>query len=100
MTHKERFYPESRFGGFTDVDGTIAFYMRVHALLTPSSTVVDIGCGRGAYDEDPVVVRRDLRIFRGKVARVIGIDVDPAGVFRPVLHAFARTRPTDAGRQA
>jgi hypothetical protein len=24
---KQRFYPESRFGGFTGVDGTVAFYL-------------------------------------------------------------------------
>ena len=47
MTPRERFYPESRFGGFTDVDGTIAFYARVHSQLTPSSVVLDVGCGRG-----------------------------------------------------
>jgi SAM-dependent methyltransferase len=88
LTHKERFYPESRFGGFTDIDGTIAFYMRVWALLDPASTVLDVGCGRGAYDEDPVGVRRNLRIFKGKVARVIGIDVDPAGATHPFLDEF------------
>lgn len=88
MTHKERFYPESRFGGFTDIDGTIAFYMRVQALLESASTMLDVGCGRGAYDEDPVAVRRDIRIFKGKVARVIGIDVDPAGAINPFLDEF------------
>ena len=36
MTPRERFYPESRFGGFTDIDGTIAFYTRVHSQLTPA----------------------------------------------------------------
>jgi SAM-dependent methyltransferase len=88
VTHKERFYPESRFGGFTDIDGTIAFYMRVQALLDSASTVLDVGCGRGAYDDDPVAVRRDIRIFKGKVARVIGIDVDPAGATNPFLDEF------------
>jgi len=29
----ETFYPESRFGGFTQIDGTVAFYSRVQALV-------------------------------------------------------------------
>lgn len=94
MTYKERFYPESRFGGFTDVDGTIAFYTRAQALVERSSVVLDVGCGRGAYAEDPVGIRREFRIFKGKVARVIGIDVDPAGASNPFLDEF---RPFDGG---
>jgi SAM-dependent methyltransferase len=85
---KARFYPESRFGGFSNVDGTIAFYQRVQALLSPQSVVVDFGCGRGAYAEDPIPLRRDLRIFKGKAARVIGLDVDPAGFENPYLDEF------------
>ena len=75
----EHFYPESRFGGFSDIDGTIAFYSRVNALVRADSTVLDIGCGRGRAAEDPVVFRRELQAFKGKCARVIGIDVSPSG---------------------
>lgn len=82
------FYPESKFGGFTHVDGTIAFYSRVQALATPDTTVVDFGCGRGAYTDDPVPFRRDLRIFKGKVRRVIGMDVGLAGRDNPFLDEF------------
>ena len=82
------FYPESRFGGYTDIDGTVAFYTRVSALLRPESRVVDFGCGRGAYGEDPVRVRRDLRILKGRAGRVIGLDVDPAGAANPYLDEF------------
>ncbi|NLG96664.1 MAG: class I SAM-dependent methyltransferase [Chloroflexi bacterium] len=84
----EFFYPESRFGGFTHVDGTIAFYSRVQALATPGSVVVDFGCGRGAYANDPLPFRRDLRIFKGKVKRVIGLDASPAGEQNPFLDEF------------
>jgi SAM-dependent methyltransferase len=69
------YYPESRFGGFTGVDSTIAFYTRVQALVNPSSMVLDIGCGRGAHADDPVRLRRELRTCKGKCQRVIGIDV-------------------------
>jgi len=88
VKHKERFYPESRFGGFTDVDGTIAFYARVQSLVDSRSVVLDVGCGRGAQAEDPVGFRRDLRNFRGKAGRVIGIDVDPAGAGNPFVDEF------------
>ena len=70
------FYPESRFGGFTDIDGTVAFYQRVNALLEPGFVVVDFGCGPGEYGRDAVRIRVELRVLRGKVRKVIGLDVD------------------------
>lgn len=84
----ESFFPESRFGGFTDIDGTVAFYQRIHAMITPETTVLDVGCGRGGGCEDPIPYRRDLRHLRGKAARVIGIDVDPAATDNPLLDEF------------
>jgi SAM-dependent methyltransferase len=84
----QQFYPESKFGGFSDVDGTIRFYLRVNALVDAQSTVVDYGCGRGAYGKDAVPIRRNLRILRGKVRRVIGLDVDRAGEQNPYLDEF------------
>ena len=83
-----RYYPETRFGGFTDVDSTIAFYTRVQALVEPSSVILDIGCGRGAYAEDTVRVRSQLRAFKGKCRRIIGIDVDPQARDNPFLDEF------------
>jgi SAM-dependent methyltransferase len=70
------FYPELSFGGFTDIDGTVAFYSRVNALLQSSFVVVDFGCGRGSHRHDPVMFRRSLRCLKGKVSRIIGVDVD------------------------
>jgi SAM-dependent methyltransferase len=88
MANKEKYYPESQFGGFTDVDGTVTFFNRVNALLQPSFIVLDVGCGRGAYGEDPVPLRRDLRILKGKVAKVIGIDVDENARANPFVDEF------------
>jgi SAM-dependent methyltransferase len=88
MSYKEIFYPESRFGGFTDVDGTIAFYVRVNSLLKPFYTILDVGCGRGAYREDPVEIKRNLRILNGKVKKVIGIDIDETAQENPFLDEF------------
>ena len=64
MSYKEVFYPECRFGGLTDIDGTIIFYTRVNSLLNPSFTVLDLGCGRGVGQEDPVEISRKLRTLR------------------------------------
>lgn len=83
-----RHYPESRFGGFSDVDGTMIFYSRVKALVDSRSRVLDVGCGRGAYGEDPIPARRDLRILRGRVARVTGLDVDPQASTNPFIDEF------------
>lgn len=81
-------YPEYEFGGFTDADGTIRFYARVNALATPQSVVLDVGCGRGEYAKDPVAVRRDLRVLKGKVQRVIGLDPDPVAATNPFIDEF------------
>jgi SAM-dependent methyltransferase len=81
-------YPEHRFGGFTDVDGTIVFYTRIRALLQSRDVVLDIGCGRGSGGEDPVLTRRELRLLRGRCGRVIGIDIDPVGRANPTVDEF------------
>ncbi len=78
-------YPEVGAGGFSHVDGTVQFYARVNALIAPHHTVVDLGAGRGAFLEDPVIYRRELRRLQGKVQRVIGLDVDPSVLTNPSL---------------
>ena len=85
---KEQAYPESRFGGFTDVDGTVRFYTRVNALIEPSFVVLDLGCGRGAYQDDPIQYRKSLRVLQGKVDQVIGVDPDPAARKNPFIDEF------------
>jgi SAM-dependent methyltransferase len=93
--YKVQFYPETSFGGFTDVDGSVAFYTRVNALLRPAFSVVDFGCGRGVRSEDSVPLRRNLCILKGKVSQVIGVDVDEAGQANPCIDEF---RFLDPGR--
>jgi SAM-dependent methyltransferase len=88
MNYQEIYYPESKFGGFTNVDGTIAFYTRVNSLMEASHIFLDIGCGCGAYIEDPVRYRKNLRIFKGKCTKVIGMDVDPVALSNPFLDEF------------
>jgi len=90
MSYLEQFYPESRFGGFTDIDGTVLFYTRVQALLTAQAVALDFGCGRGAWQEDPVEARRNLRMLKGRAAKVIGLDVDEAGAENACIDEFRR----------
>jgi SAM-dependent methyltransferase len=90
MDFKSIFYPESRFGGFSDIDGTMIFFLRVNALVKPTDVILDIGCGRGAYADDPVPLKRQLRVFKGRCRQVIGIDMDPAAGANPFVDEFRR----------
>ena len=89
----QHFYPEARFGGFTDIDGTLTFYLRVNAMIKPTDVVIDFGCGQGTYVNDPVPIRCHLRTLRNKVGRVIGIDVDAHAAQNPFLDEFRQLRP-------
>lgn len=88
MPHKNTFYPESKFGGFSDIDGTIVFYGRINALCNSSYTMLDYGCGRGDYSSDNIPWRRNLRIFKGKVKKVIGVDIDDGACENPYIDEF------------
>lgn len=90
---RRRFHPESAFGGFTDIDGTVRFYARVQELLPADGIAVDVGCGRGTQAEDRVGVRRELRILRGKCAHVVGLDVDAFAVDNPFVDEFRLLEP-------
>jgi SAM-dependent methyltransferase len=90
------FYPEIEFGGIPRFDGIIEFYSRLNSMITPESVVVDFGCGRGELNEDPVEFRRNLRCLRGKVAKVIGLDVDMAGRSNPTIDEFRSLTPGNA----
>ena len=60
----------------------------MNSLLEPSFVILDVGCGRGEYQGDPAIFRKNLRILRGKVAKVIGIDVDQNAQDNPFLDEF------------
>jgi hypothetical protein len=70
----ERFYPEPRFGGLTDLDGTVGFYLRVNALAASKDVVLDFGCGQSTYANDPVPIRLSLRfsMFSVPLAGFVG----------------------------
>jgi SAM-dependent methyltransferase len=73
----KRIFPELAVGGYTRIDHAVDFYVRVGALLTPDSVVVDFGAGRGRVMDEPDTFRRRMRIFTGRVRKVIGVDPDP-----------------------
>lgn len=83
-----RHYPETAFGGYADVDGTVVFYNRVRALLRPTDVVLDAGCGRGSHARDDCAWRRDLHTLRGHAARVIGLDSDALAAGNPFVDEF------------
>ena len=85
---KLRHYPEARFGGFSDIDQMVLFYIRVRALLQPSFSVLDIGCGRGRHAEDHSSLRTRLTTLRGACRQIIGIDLDPAAEANPLVDEF------------
>jgi SAM-dependent methyltransferase len=88
-----RFHPEAEFGGFTDMDGTFAFFLRARELLPAEGVALDVGCGRGTQGDDPVQIRRDLRILRGHCKLTIGIDLDPGAAHNPYIDEFRLIAP-------
>ncbi|MDO8287587.1 MAG: class I SAM-dependent methyltransferase [Parvibaculum sp.] len=80
-----KFYPEVVAGGFTRFDGTVAFFSRVNALLEPDMVILDLGAGRGLHTESTSAYRRALTNLKGKVRKVIGLDVDPIVMENPSL---------------
>lgn len=93
---RERLFPEIGAGGFSRVDGTVAFYTRVQAVSEHAGVVIDYGAGRGAWVEDEVPYRRRLHDLRVPGRVVVGIDVDPVVVDNPALdvaHVVAPHEP-------
>jgi SAM-dependent methyltransferase len=73
-----KLFPEMKIAGFSRLDGGMNFHGFVNALLRPEMVVVDFGAGRGAgleFTEAPY--RTTHCAIRGKVAKVIGVDIDP-----------------------
>lgn len=92
-----RLYPEAAVGGYTRLDGLVEFYTRVGTLVDETSSVLDLGAGRGAWALEPgPELHRRLRTMRGRVARVVGTDVDPVVLDNPTLdeaHVVAAGAP-------
>ncbi len=79
-----RMRPELAAGGFARDDGSLAFYIRIDALIRPDMVVLDLGAGRGAQLETDSYLRR-YNWLRGRVAKLVGVDVDPIVLTNPGL---------------
>lgn len=92
LKFKHKYYPESKFTGFTRVDGTLAFYLVVNTLGDDEDfTILDYGCGRavGQLQKGRAgKLRENLRNFKGRVKKVIGVDVDEDARDNPSLDEF------------
>ncbi|MDD3773744.1 MAG: class I SAM-dependent methyltransferase [Patescibacteria group bacterium] len=89
MNLEYSFYPESKTQGFTNIDGTISFYKRVNSFLKKDFLVLDVGCGDGeSKSKEQVILRRQLVNLKGKVKKVIGIDIDKRGQQNPLIDEF------------
>ncbi len=94
-------YPEINAGGYTRVDGKVAFYLRVQELVLQLEeagggplTIVDFGAGRGAWVDAPIPLHRRLQDLRGPGRTVIGVDIDPVVLENPLVDEARVIPPT------
>lgn len=80
-----RFYPESRLTGFARNDHRVVFYTIVNAFLKPHHRVLDFGAGRGKWADVETGFKQALTTLKGKCARIIGCDLDPAVGDNPLI---------------
>ena len=70
--------PEMAAGGYSSVNGTIDFYLRIDSLCHADMTVLDLGAGRGQQIIDAATpLHQRLLKLQGRVKRIVGADVDP-----------------------
>lgn len=88
---QQDFYPECEYGGYSRVDGTVAFYGRVQTLLRPNMVALDVGCGRGeVVDRLKNYPYEKCRILKGACKKVVGIDVSDDGYQNKLIDEFRR----------
>lgn len=79
-----RIFPEQRIVSFNRRQGAFVFFSMVSELVQPDHTLVDFGAGRGHQIAAAGHVGA-LSRFKGRCARVIGVDVDPVVLENPYL---------------
>jgi SAM-dependent methyltransferase len=57
--------------------------------------ILDLGAGRGAWTEDKAAARRETRMLKGKVAEVVGCDIDPAVLDNPSVDRAVVSKPEE-----
>jgi SAM-dependent methyltransferase len=92
-----RLYPEIGAGGYSRFDGSVEFYSRINALLSPSMTVLDYGAGRGAQlERNTSPYRTSLCKLKGKVQKLVGVDIDDAVLSNPYMDEARQISPNEA----
>jgi SAM-dependent methyltransferase len=84
MDVTQRLYPETAAGGFCRVDHRMQYLVRVHGVLEPGMTLLDLGAGHGKWRYDGAPLRAWLGDFRNRGARVIAADIDPVVLENPM----------------
>lgn len=78
-------YPEHAAFGFSRVQHRFVYFSYLNSILRPDMTVVDLGAGRDKWEVIETGYLRSLTRLKGKVARLIGADVDTAVLDNPVV---------------
>jgi SAM-dependent methyltransferase len=89
----QHIYPEAAATGFSRDDQMVVFYTMVNALVGKDKSVLDFGAGRGEAAEFPLAFKRHLLNLKGKCAKVVGFDLDPAVRRNPLLDEAVVGRP-------
>lgn len=85
-TNLRAVYPEIGAGGYSRCDGSVDFYSRVSALVEPDMTVLDFGAGRGGpFADTRSKFRSQIGILKGRVKRIVGVDIDDAVLENPFM---------------
>jgi ubiquinone/menaquinone biosynthesis C-methylase UbiE len=88
MKFKHKIYPEARIFGFSRKDGSLLFYNFINSVINDDSVVLDVGCGRGLSDFGHQNYISDKMKFKGRVRKVIGIDIDESCLLNPKIDEF------------
>lgn len=94
----ELHHPEIAVGGYTAIDGTVEFYLRLRTLLRPNQTVLDLGAGRAAWFGDLSIpsTTRSLLDLRGDGRILYGCDIDPVVRTNPLLNEASVLASSDS----
>lgn len=79
----DKLYPEIKAGGFSRFDHKVGFFSRVNSLVSENDVVLDFGAGRGQWGDVQTSYAFKLQNLRGRVKKIIGIDVDDAVMNNP-----------------
>jgi SAM-dependent methyltransferase len=79
----KQIYPEARIVDFRHFQDQFLFFSMVNDLVRPDNVVLDFGAGRGRLAEMGGRHLRSISHLKGRVARLIGVDVDPVVLTNP-----------------